>query len=594
MAEVARASLDGMRGHLAAAKSPGFLSIGLGLLLVIPVIVFAPAPPQSDVAPVEAFHGRIVALLGGQRTDLSQPDGGFLPDARVELLDGPDAGQQLDAYLQAPGESQLVATYEVGDEVVVTRTVTPDGPPFVAVVDRWRLPQLLWLVILLAVAAVATAGWRGLRAIASLALTAAVVIRILIPGALAGIAPVPLAIGLSMALAVVTIAWTEGVTRASMAAILGTASALGLAAILGAASVELAGFSNAAGSELVFFQTSGGAGLDLRGLLLAAFVIGALGVLVDVTVTQAAAVAELHERAGLSGRALYASGSAVGRSHSGASINTLFLAYAGAALPALLVLAASAQPLILVLNSETTAGELVRTIVGSIGLLAAVPATTAIATILLSAPRRDPSAPAAMPLERWWLARLGALAVAACGVLLLALIAGSMVGTPPHQAAVPDVLAPPSVGTEAGSTAAAGGQTGTPAPDGAGDSPPVFDIGQSVALAELGGQPATIVVLHAEVTTAAADTRRVEVELQFTSPVALDVAPGDWRLLTEQGSEHEAAPDRSRGQPLVATTLVPDRPLAGWLEFTVSAAEGSGFLEFLDTSGRALFLVSLF
>ncbi len=582
-----------MRARLARTASPGFLSIGLGLVLVLLVLVFAPSPPASDVAPAEAFHARIIALLGEQRTDPSQPGGGFLADARVELLDGPDAGQQLDAYLQAPGESQVLADYAVGDEVVVTRTVTPDGPPFIAVADRWRLPQLFGLVALLVLAAIVTAGWRGLRAIASLALTAAVVVRVLIPGALAGIAPVPLAISLSLALAVVTIAWTEGISRASVAAILGTASALGLAAILGAASVELAGFTNAAGTDLVYFQTSGGAGLDLRGLLLAAFVIGALGVLVDVTVTQAAAVAELHDRAGLSGRALYASGSAVGRSHIGASINTLFLAYAGAALPVLLVLAASAQPLILILNSETTAGELVRTIVGSIGLLAAVPATTAIATILLSRPRLDAATEAARSPDGAWLLRLGGLTVAAGGILVVALIAGSMIAAPAHPAAVPEVLVPPSPGDEAGSTPEFANPADTAAPDAGGQSPPVFEVGDDISLADLGGQPVTIGVLAAQVTAGADSVNRLEVELEFTSSVALDVTPGDWRLLTDEGTEYDAAPDRARGNPLVDATLVPDRPLAGWLEFSLSSGERSGFLEFLDSSGDPLLLVSV-
>ncbi len=571
------------------------MSIGLGLLVVVGLVAFTPPQPPSEVGPVEAFHARIVDLLGEQRPDPSQPNGGFLPDARVELLDGPDAGKQLDAYLQAPGELQVIANYAVGDEVVVTRTVTPDGPPFIAVVDRWRLPQLAFLVALLVLAAVVTAGWRGVRAILSLALSVAVVVRVLIPGALAGLPPVPLAIGLSLVLTVVAIAWTEGVTRAGVAAMLGTASALGLTAILGAVGVTLAGFTNAAGTDLVYFQAAGGAGLDLRGLLLAAFVIGALGVLVDVTVTQAAAVAELHDQAKLSGRALFASGSAVGRSHIGASINTLFLAYAGASLPALLVLAASAQPLVLVLNSETTASELVRTIVGSVGLLAAVPATTAITTILLGHSRDDMSASKPASSDPGWLLRFGVLGAASAIVLVLALIAGSLAGTPPHPAApAPDVFTPPSQPIESAPSTAPGSPTDAAEPSAAHGSPPVYDVGQPVSLAELGGQPVTIVVRSAKVTDSAAGSRTVEVEIEFTSPAALDIAPDDWRLLTDQGSEYVASPDGSRGPPLTATTLTPDQPLTGWLAFAASSTDQSGFLEFVRPNGEPLFLVSVF
>ena len=333
----------------------------------------------------------------------------------------------------------------------------------------------------------------------------------------------------------------------------------------------------------------------LRGLLLAAFIVGALGVLIDVTVTQAAAVAELHDRAGLSGRALFASGSAVGRSHIGASINTLFLAYAGASLPVLLVLAASAQPLILTLNSETTASELVRTIVGSVGLLAAVPATTAITTILLASSRDEASTSAGAPTSRGWLLRLGGIGAASAIVLALALVAGSMAGTPPHPAApAPDVFAPPSQSNEPAPSIAPGKPTDTSQPGASDQSPPVYEIGQRISLAELGGQPVTIVVRSTKVTDGQAGARTVEVELEFTSSVALDIAPADWRLLTDHGSEYTGSPDESRDRPLTAATLTPDQPFSGWLEFSALSTDQSGFLEFVSSNGNPLFLVSVF
>jgi uncharacterized membrane protein len=585
-----------MAGRRAWLSSPGLVAAGLGLLVVLGLIAFSPEAPVSDRAQVEAFHARIVRLLGDHRTDPANPGGGFLPDVRVELLDGPQAGEQQDAYLQAPGESQVIADYRVGDEVVLTRTVMPDGPPFVAVADRWRLPQLAFLVGILVLAAVATAGWRGLRAILSLVLTVAVVIRILIPGVLAGLPPVPLAIGLSLVLAVVAIAWTEGLTRASVAAILGTATALGLTAILGAAGVALAGFTNAAGTDLVYFQTANGSGLDLRGLLLAAFVIGALGLLIDVTVTQSAAVAELHDQAGLSGRTLFASGSAIGRSHIGASINTLFLAYAGAAMPALLVLAGSAQPLVLVLNSETTASELVRTIVGSVGLLLAVPATTAIATLLLGRPVSEAVGSTSIAPRKAWLPRAFGIVGGAVAILAVALIAGSMISTPAHPpAAVPDLLVPASTdsGTEPPAAGASPGDT-SPSVEPTGPTTPVFDVGQIVSLAELGGGPVSITVLVVHDTAGGGGARRIDVELEYRSTAALDVAPADWRLLTDQGNEYEGTPDRSHDRPLVATTLTPNQSLTGWLTFSALATDQYGFLEFLSSSGEPFFLVSVF
>ena len=171
-----------------------------------------------------------------------------------------------------------------------------------------------------------------------------------------------------------------------MAAILGTSGALAFTALLAAVTISLNGFSNSAGTDLIFLQIAPGVGLDLRGLLLAAFMFGAIGVLDDVTVTQATAVEELVAHTGLRGRHLYASAFNVGRSHIAATVNTLFLAYLGASLPLVLLFAASRQPANLVLNGEVVAIEIVRTLVGSLGIVAAVPFTTLIA-VWLTAPR---------------------------------------------------------------------------------------------------------------------------------------------------------------------------------------------------------------
>ena len=364
---------------------PGVCLVALLIVLGLPDLGPAPTGP----APVAAYHARLVALLGEHRTDPANPGSGFLPDARVLLLEGPRAGQEADAYLQAPGGAQILPSYAVGDDVLVTITDAPSGPPFLAISDRWRLAELGILFALFVAAVVLVGGWQGVRALLGLALTAAIVVRVLVPGLLQGIPPVPLAVGLAILLTIAVIGLTEGLSRPGVAAILGTTAALCLTALLSAAAVAFAGFTNAADSELIYLQTQGGAGLDLRGLLLAAFVLGSLGVLNDVTVTQAVAVEQLRDEAGLSGRALYASAFRVGRSHLGASINTLFLAYVGASLPLVVLFSVTQQPPGLILNGEGVATELVRTFVGSIGLVAAVPLSTAFATWLAGSAAPD-------------------------------------------------------------------------------------------------------------------------------------------------------------------------------------------------------------
>ena len=143
--------------------------------------------------------------------------------------------------------------------------------------------------------------------------------------------------------------------------------------------VTLARFSGFAGEESLYLTLVGD--IDVAGLLLAGIVLGALGALDDVTVTQASAVWEIRRaNPGLSTRELMSAGLRVGRDHIASTVNTLLLAYAGAAMPLLLLFALSRQSLGDIANSEVISVEIVRTLVGSIGLVSAVPLTTWLAS----------------------------------------------------------------------------------------------------------------------------------------------------------------------------------------------------------------------
>lgn len=368
---------------------PRGLLVAVGALALLAIVLALPdlAPPTDSAEPIEAARGRIVEVLPPQVIDPSDPEQGLSPDVRIELLEGERAGERVDAYLQGPSGQLDLPDYGPGDEVVVTFTGQPEGGDFVAVSDRWRLPALGFLVAAFAVAVSLVGGARGVRALIALALTIALVLKVVVPLVLQGVPPIPLAVAVASGVTAATIGLTEGFSRTSLAAILGTLASLALTALLAGLATAAAGFTNAAGSDLVYLQTSAGSGLDLRGLLLAAFIFGALGVLDDVTVTQAAAVTELAERGGLAGGRLFLSALNVGRSHIAATVNTLFLAYVGASLPLLVLFAVSRQPAALVLNGEIVAVEIVRAVVGSLGIVAAVPFTTAVATYL-AAPRR--------------------------------------------------------------------------------------------------------------------------------------------------------------------------------------------------------------
>jgi uncharacterized membrane protein len=370
----------GLRRNARALAGGMILLIGLWL---VPDLT----PASSEPPPVVLVHGRIVELL----------DTGGLPgapDARVIVVDGPDAGSMLDAFLQGPSGQQEVPRYDVGDEVIVNISQQGEDADFIAVSDRYRVPALAALLILFMVAVTVVGRWRGIRSLIALALTLAVIVRIVVPLLLAGWNPVLLAVGSATLVTLATFLLTEGARPTTIAAAAGTFICLALTALLAVAFNAIAEFTELQGSgDLVFLQTVGRPELDLGGLLLAAVIFGALGILDDVTVTQAATVHELYEAdPRVSRERLFRRAMNVGRSHISATVNTLVLAYVGASLPLIVLFNAGQQDPFLTVSGEIVAVEVVKALVGSIGIVAAVPATTAIAVLLVG---RD------LPFDDW-------------------------------------------------------------------------------------------------------------------------------------------------------------------------------------------------
>ena len=354
----------------------------LALLGLIPDAAMAPTGGET----VTLEHGRIVSV-----SDADAETG--LRTAQVVILEGERAGEEVTADLGSsaaggpggPTTPQGVGPeYAAGDEVVLQVSITPDGE-FIAVSDLWRVPLLLAVLGLFALLVVIVAGWRGVRALVALGLTVGVVLKVLLPLLVAGWDPVILAVTTGSAVTLVTLLLTEGWRRSTAAAAIGTFTALLATALIAAVVTSLARFTVLQGNEDVgFLQGMIGVDVELGGLLLASIILGALGVLDDVTVTQAMTVEELARtdpsatRGVLAGRAMN-----VGRAHIGATVNTLVLAYVAASLPLLLLFALSAQSVGALASTETVAVEIVRAIVGSMGIVLAVPFTTFVAARLV-------------------------------------------------------------------------------------------------------------------------------------------------------------------------------------------------------------------
>ncbi len=349
---------------------------GVALLVLFGALFFVPnlVPPSTTSVVSALAHGRITSVQAATAS-------GSPPLAMVKILDGPQAGSNVSALLQGPSSQLQLPDYKVGDQVVVSADKQPGGPTSYTVIDRWRLPLLGILTGAFVLVAAAIAGWRGLRAVVSLILAVGFTVRLLVPLLLLGYNPVGLAIVFGIAITVLSFFLTQGVSRATLAAILGTTAGLLVTGVLAAIVTAAARFTSAQGSEeVVTLGQLVGNRLDLSGLLLAAMIFGGLGVINDVAMSQAATVDELAAvDPGLGPRQLFRRAMNVGVAHLSATINTLVFAYLGTALPLLVLLALQSSSFSVAVNQEIIAVEVVRTLVGSLGILAAVPLTTAIA-----------------------------------------------------------------------------------------------------------------------------------------------------------------------------------------------------------------------
>ncbi len=298
----------------------------------------------------------------------------------LAIDDGPDAGSEI-ALPEINLEIERgLPQFEAGDGVLLGY-IPSTGTYYYE--DQQRSGSLLALGALFIVIVVAFGRLRGLLALISMAVTVAVFVGFIAPSVLDGNDPVLVALTAAALIAFVSFFLTHGLSPTTAMALAGTLSALALTFVLSWTFFELASFTGFGSSEALVLPFLA-ADLQMSSLLLGGAIIGALGALDDVTITQVATVAELRrQNSTLPSSRLIRSGLSVGRDHIAATVNTLLLAYAGASLPLLLLFAASEQTLGTVANSEVVAVEIVRTLCGSIGLIAAVPLTTALAAAVL-------------------------------------------------------------------------------------------------------------------------------------------------------------------------------------------------------------------
>lgn len=323
-----------------------------------------------------------------------QQSAGTCKKATVRVDTGKDKGRTFTEIVQPDQSRQL----HEGEKVVAAYEPSAPKDLQYSVTDVNRKFPMALLAGIFAVAVVVVGRIRGVMALVALAVSFLLLNLFVLPAILQGSNPLLVAVVGSSAIMLIALYMCHGLSARTSVAVLGTLISLSLIGVLGSQFIGWAALTG---------NTDDNTGLihglyphiDMSGLLLAGVIIGSLGVLDDVTVTQTSAVWELHEANPTMGwRGLYRAGIRIGRDHIASVVNTLVLAYAGAALPLLLLFSIAQSSVAAVADSELVAEEIVRTLVGSIGLVASVPVTTALAALVVAADRPAPAAaPAAAP-----------------------------------------------------------------------------------------------------------------------------------------------------------------------------------------------------
>ena len=272
--------------------------------------------------------------------------------------------------------------YEVGDKVIVSYSKDFKGKDTFYITDYIRRSSLLWLFVIFIVLTLVVGKWRGLTSLIGMAVSFVIIFAYILPKILAGYDPIIVTIIGSLFIIPITFYLSHGLNSKTTIAIVGTVIALIITGILAAVFVESAKLSGFVSDEAGFLQVIKQGSIDIRGLLMAGIIIGVLGVLDDITVSQSAIVIQLKKaNPKFRFRELYKRAMEVGQDHISSMINTLVLVYAGASLPLLLLFINNPHPFAEVINYEIIANEVIRMLVGSIGLILAAPITTVIAAL---------------------------------------------------------------------------------------------------------------------------------------------------------------------------------------------------------------------
>ena len=356
-----------------------FLVVAL-LMIAIPAAAQDSTVVATTTPTAEEYysHARVVQVVSESRELIPSTDTEMVfQELRVRFTQGKFKGTE------ATFTNDYIPLKE-GDRFIARIIEHSDGNTEYVVSDFERRPVLAVLTALFLIAVIVFGRMQGLRSLVSLGVSILAIFYFLIPLLLKGYHPVLLSTITAAAILFFAIFFTHGFNRKSLIAFSGTTIAVIVTGLLAQISVTLGNITGFASHEAVYLNFNTGGTLDFAGLFLAGIMIGMLGVLDDISITQVAVVRELYGVAPhLTQKELFASAIRVGKEHVGSLVNTLVLAYVGVALPSLLYFSTAYSSVGQMLNMEIFASEVIRTIIGSIGLILTVPVTTLLAVYFL-------------------------------------------------------------------------------------------------------------------------------------------------------------------------------------------------------------------
>jgi len=333
---------------------------------------------ESSSVEEEILEGRIVKVLK-EVTVIQAGQESLNQELAVLVTKGSLKDKEIEVEV---GNIPIVGQpkYKVGDEVLLSYSHDLEGNEVFYITDFIRRNPMLWLLFVFVVLAAMIGKWRGISSLLGLAISFLVIFKFILPNIYAGRDPVLIAVLGSLFIIPLTFCLSHGLNRKTTIAIFGTVVALLITGLLAKFFVDFAKLTGYASEEAGFLQVAKGGIMNIKGLLLAGIIIGVLGVLDDITISQSAIVQQLKEtNLKISRTELFSRAMNVGQDHIASMVNTLVLVYTGAALPLMLLFIDSPQPYSQVINYEIIAEEIIRTLVGSIGLVSAVPITTFLA-----------------------------------------------------------------------------------------------------------------------------------------------------------------------------------------------------------------------